>query len=91
MVTEGGDCRGGSEGCQNPVTGSSSEPGLAWGGCQSNYCGHKVIAIMSKELGVPEASLTRKGGASSEFANSETDSASKSIRIQMADIKTIKM
>ena len=46
------------------------------GRCQSNYCGHKVLSIMSRELGVPEASLTRKGGASNELANSKIASES---------------
>ena len=46
------------------------------GRCQSNFCGHKVLFIMSRELGVSEASLTRKGGASNEFKNSETASES---------------
>ena len=44
------------------------------GRCQSNYCGHKVLSIMSRELGVSEASLTRKGGASNEFEKCEAAS-----------------
>lgn len=39
------------------------------GRCQSNYCGHKVLSIMSEELGIDASSLTRKGGVSYEFNN----------------------
>ncbi len=39
------------------------------GRCQSNFCGHKVLSIMSRQMQVAPASLTRKGGASYELDN----------------------
>ena len=38
------------------------------GRCQSNFCGHKVLGIMSRELGVPPEKVTRKGGGSEELS-----------------------
>jgi glycerol-3-phosphate dehydrogenase len=37
------------------------------GRCQGNFCGHKVLEIMSRELGVPAEEVTRKGGGSEEL------------------------
>jgi glycerol-3-phosphate dehydrogenase len=37
------------------------------GRCQGTFCGHKVLEIMSRELGVPAEEITRKGGGSEEL------------------------
>jgi glycerol-3-phosphate dehydrogenase len=37
------------------------------GRCQSNFCGHKVLGIMSRELGVAPDKITRKGSGSEEL------------------------
>ena len=39
------------------------------GRCQSNFCSHKVLEILSRELGVPMDKLTRKGLGSEELAS----------------------
>ena len=44
------------------------------GRCQSNFCGHKVISIMSREMQTPPSSLTRKGGASYELDSGDPKS-----------------
>jgi len=37
------------------------------GRCQSNFCGHKVLEIMSRELGIPPEKISRKGPGSEEL------------------------
>ncbi len=37
------------------------------GRCQGNFCGHKVLEIMSRELGIPVGEITRKGNGSEEL------------------------
>ena len=37
------------------------------GRCQSNFCCHKVLEIMSRELGVPPNEISRKGRGSEEL------------------------
>ena len=43
------------------------------GRCQSNFCGHKVLSIMSRQMQVAPSSLTRKGGASYELDNGDPE------------------
>jgi glycerol-3-phosphate dehydrogenase len=37
------------------------------GRCQANFCGHKVLSIMARELGKDPGAVTRKGGRSFEL------------------------
>ncbi|MEA4857590.1 NAD(P)/FAD-dependent oxidoreductase [Solidesulfovibrio sp.] len=37
------------------------------GRCQSNFCGHKTLEIMQRELGVPVETITKKGAGSEEL------------------------
>ena len=41
------------------------------GRCQGNFCGHKVLEIMARELGVPVETITKKGPGSSELADGD--------------------
>lgn len=41
------------------------------GRCQANFCGHKVLEIMAREMGAPLESITKKGPGSHELAGKD--------------------
>ena len=40
------------------------EQELVWVKCQSGFCSTKIVALLSKELGIPETEVTKFGGKS---------------------------